>query len=955
MTPNPYSASKRFRVALSFPNEIRRFVSGIAKHLGHVLGQTAVFYDANYKSELCRPNMDLYLQEIYRDQSDLVVPIFCAEYEKKKWCNVEWRVIRTILMDRSRDDCIMAIRRDSAPIPGFLEVDGYIDAKSLTSRKVADLILERVLGKPKNSTPNIIDNYKRDISREWQSRWSVDADINALSDLPPFIYDQGLRLLNRRKVHSLPRYAINTAFYRRVRHEDERRETRLPEEKRRRSKRSSEINNAADIRNEETWLAQSRESLATDILNRSSMKHLHRLVVATDAGMGKTTNLQWLHAAINAIDGQHVAFLMNVSELPTALCDSLDQLIAKLMLQVASNGLLDLAMDHVVRLVRNRREAGAIVLLVDALDQVDLASTASLRSLRYLLADQGWKDCPIVLGSRPFALQRDWKSLFGDDRALGWAFLQVDEFNSAQQQRYLGVDRYQWIPPEAREILGVPRVLYYLRSTSDDDFREIERASDVYWLSTSRLLEEGLQSREAHELSPDTARFLLSAVAFEMSVCRRNFDQIDEDAMLRFLTDVSTRCRTYDPQFGVEWVQKTLRQISSMNEFLSYAVLEAGFPRQIQWRNRSLQEFFAGLWLSKFASNSDLALLHEAIFSPADFYDSDYYWIFRFAVEMPRVARAMDRWLPLVSPLFDRKRSHIAAKPRPTEFIFRAWTIFEEYLTDASQKGELNEPINEAINAFAVFRAEFFKIKLGHRGTKQRRIANQLLTEFKRIPPIACHDGVDRTEFWMGSPIGEVGRGDNEPLHRRAVPPAFEIACLPVTAEQYELFDANHGGRSDRRWKPRNPALHVTWYDAWVFSRWLGEGFRLPSEVEWEFACRAGTTTTYSFGNQGHDLRRYARCGVHGTFFPNPVGCLIPNPWGLFDMHGNCWEWCDDWYVKEPTKANSAANERAFKVVRGGSHNTSRYRIRSAERGFRVPDEKGATGFRIVKDIAIEI
>jgi tetratricopeptide (TPR) repeat protein len=139
--------SRRFRVALSFPGEKRAFVSQVAEYLSQRLGRERVFYDAYYEAELARPDLDLYLGNIYRNDSDLVVPFFCAPYDRKNWCRLEWRQMRDILLNLEGHR-IMPFRFDDTPIPGFLSIDGYLKIEKRSPQEVAELILQRLSGSP---------------------------------------------------------------------------------------------------------------------------------------------------------------------------------------------------------------------------------------------------------------------------------------------------------------------------------------------------------------------------------------------------------------------------------------------------------------------------------------------------------------------------------------------------------------------------------------------------------------------------------------------------------------------------------------------------------------------------------------------------------------------------------------------------------------------------------------
>jgi TIR domain len=137
------SSAKRFQVALSFPGEKRDYVLQVAELLAKQLGKEAVFYDDWYKHQLARPNLDTYLMNIYQNDSQLLVPFLCADYEHKQWCRLEWRAMRELLKQRQDDD-IMPLRFDKTHISGLFSIDGYIDLESHGSKETAELILLRL-------------------------------------------------------------------------------------------------------------------------------------------------------------------------------------------------------------------------------------------------------------------------------------------------------------------------------------------------------------------------------------------------------------------------------------------------------------------------------------------------------------------------------------------------------------------------------------------------------------------------------------------------------------------------------------------------------------------------------------------------------------------------------------------------------------------------------------------
>jgi hypothetical protein len=136
-------SKKRFRVALSFPGEKREFIKQVADELAAALGIDRVLYDDYLTAELARPDLDLYPGGLYREQSELLVPFYCADYERKKWCKLEWRQMRDILFN-VEGIRIMPFRFDDAPITGVLSIDGYVKIGRRPPQEVAKLILERV-------------------------------------------------------------------------------------------------------------------------------------------------------------------------------------------------------------------------------------------------------------------------------------------------------------------------------------------------------------------------------------------------------------------------------------------------------------------------------------------------------------------------------------------------------------------------------------------------------------------------------------------------------------------------------------------------------------------------------------------------------------------------------------------------------------------------------------------
>jgi formylglycine-generating enzyme required for sulfatase activity len=194
--------------------------------------------------------------------------------------------------------------------------------------------------------------------------------------------------------------------------------------------------------------------------------------------------------------------------------------------------------------------------------------------------------------------------------------------------------------------------------------------------------------------------------------------------------------------------------------------------------------------------------------------------------------------------------------------------------------------------------------------------------------------------FMMGS---EKGEADEKPVHEVRITKPFYMGIYEVTQAQWKAVM----GDNPSNFKGDDlPVEQVSWEDCQQFLAKLkekaGQGMicRLPTEAEWEYACRAGSRTEYCFGDDEGALGEYAWFNLNsGT---HPVGQKKPNAWGLYDMHGNVWEWCADWYneryyANSPTDDPKGPDFGPVRVLRGGSWDDFAGRVRSAYRSRPLP------------------
>ncbi|MBI5242519.1 MAG: SUMF1/EgtB/PvdO family nonheme iron enzyme [Elusimicrobia bacterium] len=215
-------------------------------------------------------------------------------------------------------------------------------------------------------------------------------------------------------------------------------------------------------------------------------------------------------------------------------------------------------------------------------------------------------------------------------------------------------------------------------------------------------------------------------------------------------------------------------------------------------------------------------------------------------------------------------------------------------------------------------------------------------------------------EFWMGSPDGE-GGSDEHPRHKVYLD-AFYMDKFDVTAGDYaacvaagKCSDANtYSGCSYKvSGREKHPINCVDWNQAKAYCEWKGK--RLPTEAEWERAARGGTETKYYFGNDESQLREYAWYSSNSGGQTHPVGEKKPNPFGLYDMHGNVWQWVADWYDEgyygnSPNRNPKGPNSGQYRSLRGGSWNFYPDYLRAALRPGLVPGDGGfGDGFRCAR------
>ena len=269
----------------------------------------------------------------------------------------------------------------------------------------------------------------------------------------------------------------------------------------------------------------------------------------------------------------------------------------------------------------------------------------------------------------------------------------------------------------------------------------------------------------------------------------------------------------------------------------------------------------------------------------------------------------------------------------------------------------------------AVLRPVFLAAR-GHQRTQYEFLASTLKVAAAAGPKQSFIDlvNIPAGAFTMGSPEDEPDRESDETQVQVRITKPFAIGRTVVTQGQWRAVMGTepwYEGLSKNQCGDDFPAVYVSWHDAVLFCETLTDlerdtgrltatqSYRLPTEAEWEYACRADTTTAYSFGDDPKQLGNYGwYCGSSDLMLQR-VAEMKPNPWGLFDMHGNVWEWCADWEDEDDGQAGgddpagpATGSER---VARGGDYHDNASCCRSAYRGMYPPWRRhNSVGFRVV-------
>ena len=680
-----------------------------------------------------------------------------------------------------------------------------------------------------------------------------------------------------------------------------------------------------------------------------------RICVTEDAGSGKSIFTRHLQSVLASESGKQAIFdgepgLVvrwegREKSWPFDLRGELENAVAALCVDRSATA--EQVVDYAIQ---NRR----VCLILDALDQVTDHVTSQEttidrsrlldRIFRFLKSDDGLK-CHVVITSRSYAVTQE-----GDGHRFStgdWVFATLEGFDERQQRRYLRdfVKGRKWtdfIPCHSvvADLLKVPVILSLIADIGDDIawatsqprnqivLDRLQNRGDLYLRAHEKLAERAAANLDSVKDS-DLARWelILSAAAFAM-MCdkaqRRNYAVMGTYAVANFRRAAGGWAR----QIGGEplsddnqikpndWDTLTL-----FSQLTKHKSVEKSSQSILSWKHRGWMEYFAGLYLARYASVD--AGNHAAQFSN----DPDWYWTWRFAIEaIPDVAISNVR-VRSISCLFRRP----TFGRRPNELIYRACMLLES--------------TNQGCEELNRFDGEYLELI-----AKNDQVVMEIEASFLPCPPDPKQHSL---MFLMGAPESDMwAYRDEQPQREMTVAP-FEMSKKPIVKMEFWRYDPGHQHDSAfanqlQRLSRENdcPATFVTWYDAWCFARWCQS--RLPTEQEWEYACRAGTTTRFWWGNEFDETKATYQTG-HTT----AVNPLHANNWGLLEMSGNVNEWCDRWHGKQLKTVDGQDFIGGYCVIRGGACGDFLAKfLRSSSREKRAPGKRSfSIGFRIARNL----
>jgi Sulfatase-modifying factor enzyme 1 len=749
-----------------------------------------------------------------------------------------------------------------------------------------------------------------------------------------------------------------------------------------------------------------------------SQMNYPRIAITVDGGFGKSIALRQFRFVRQQLHPDHLVLLCDLADLPMdpwRFIDESEEYCTQSFIVGLLNAYLktpvkchdrewwgqsmNLEPNQIEDWLRVLMSRGLITLMIDGMDQAEAVKAGDrIEALVQFLKWYPKVHC--VVAGRPTSIEDHFDLFASDADGLGseWDFLLVPEFSKDHVAEYIGPRRAERLRELGADSLFVPRTLELIRTMPDDEFAKCHSAADVYWRSVQRTLKIDIGKQNAarsHKLNELQILDIFAAVAYVLTsweskrlnpttgileAIAQPINQIESESDYEKMATQLIECMKQIPRLGLssidpihqyQFVEDRLSELSTINASLvDFAFWDGHNVRRLQWRNPTLRDFLAAYWLSNFASASQQSWMkdHMAFLVSKEDRGLDFeiseniYWYacWRFICDIPielRKWEAPTGYWELIASLFLQRMGR-----RPTELAYHAWPGL------LHRAGFLPAMTTDEIEVQAATGRAQSWARQCHIGDEQstgtnaaRKILLNFLREYLDLVHAKNPEVLMLEKSLSASKVKLVPRGPflyGDHLQERHIPVPFRMSAYQVWNDLYSLFDPNHNTHfhSYDRYSPygRGACIYKTWHDSWMFSVWSHS--RLPSEFEWEAACRARVGDLnffdhgkFCFGDDEAKLGEYAwfyeNCcesedHAKRGFHVHSVGQKQANAYGLYDVHGNVWEWTSNWYDQD----------RECRCVRGGSFYDYAHNARCSTRNRYFPYVADCfSGFRVVR------
>lgn len=588
--------------------------------------------------------------------------------------------------------------------------------------------------------------------------------------------------------------------------------------------------------------------------NADSLPNERRLLcITSSAGIGKSIALEHARFLRSQLPG-HVVLYYHLSRFPNsvdsfwgrgsgdATHESVFKRIDKQLSASGSNRTIPKAYYSGIEAWLTRQMSfGLVTLFIDGLDEVDSSNAwPRAAAIKSILEEHPNLHC--MVAGRPYAItDAYWNTIFGnesepgfEDHSSDWTFCYLGLFDQKQIERSLGPKRAKRIQELAGELELTPRTIEVLRSLPDESFARIDNLCDVYWESLPRTFEEDVLKKNKGSVTPNLGGIQIDTfIEYACALAITMFLETKPEVQYRDIADdLLTRLRTIPKWQGdsAESLDKRRESIEALNAGAIEFRLFNRIDTMVSWRDNTLRDFFAALWMVRYSNEAELKQLIEAIPEQPRTPDDNEGWEFIASMPVgamvagPKSERCM-RWLRLAEAVFKQPEKH----PRPTQLMWYAWPRLAEL---TAKNPEINVPAEVPKSAQSIrerFLADFEAL------SKTQESARIIDEDLIFIPIEPLENG-----SWNVA-VGHPDENDNQP-RRIELHGQYSASKFPITRRLHKLFDGNHEVhyRDDFEKycsEQRCPVIRVNWYDAQMFSIWSES--RLLTEWEWEYACRA--------------------------------------------------------------------------------------------------------------------